>query len=213
MNRHAPATFDCLQLGVVVDNRDPDGRGRVKLRLSALDMELWASVVAPSAGPGYGASFVPRLDEIAVVAFVSPDMPVVIGSIWSGADSVPQEAEPQESNYVIRTPAGTVVEFDDNGPRLELRMPGGGRVTLSDGGGGSVEVELGGQNVVVTPADITVHSSGTLTIEAGGTVNVSAPMVKVDAAMSRFSGVVQADTVITNAVVSASYTPGAGNIW
>jgi hypothetical protein len=28
-----------------------------------------------------------------------------------------------------------------------------------------------------------------------------------------FSGVVQAQTVITNSVVSASYTPGAGNIW
>jgi hypothetical protein len=31
--------------------------------------------------------------------------------------------------------------------------------------------------------------------------------------MSSFSGVVQADTVISNSVVSASYTPGAGNIW
>ncbi len=28
-----------------------------------------------------------------------------------------------------------------------------------------------------------------------------------------FSGVVQADTVISNSVISAAYTPGAGNIW
>jgi hypothetical protein len=49
-------------------------------------------------------------------------------------------------------------------------------------------------------------------IEAAS-VNVSASMVKVDAGMSRFSGVVQADTVIANAVVGTSYTPGAGNIW
>jgi hypothetical protein len=38
-------------------------------------------------------------------------------------------------------------------------------------------------------------------------------MVKVDAAMSKFSGVVKCDTLISNAVVSSSYTPGAGNIW
>ena len=38
-------------------------------------------------------------------------------------------------------------------------------------------------------------------------------MVKVDAGMSTFSGVVKADTVICNSIVSASYTPGAGNIW
>jgi hypothetical protein len=45
------------------------------------------------------------------------------------------------------------------------------------------------------------------------TVEVSAGMVTVNAGMSKFSGVVQADTVITNSVISASYTPGAGNIW
>ena len=44
-------------------------------------------------------------------------------------------------------------------------------------------------------------------------VEVSAGMVKVDAAMSKFSGIVQCDTLISNAVISSSYTPGAGNIW
>ena len=39
------------------------------------------------------------------------------------------------------------------------------------------------------------------------------PMVTVNAGLSKFSGVVQADTVISNSVISSSYTPGAGNIW
>ena len=42
---------------------------------------------------------------------------------------------------------------------------------------------------------------------------VSARVVTVDSGMSRFSGVVQSDTNITNTTVSATYTPGAGNIW
>ncbi len=50
-------------------------------------------------------------------------------------------------------------------------------------------------------------------IEAPAQLSISAGMVSVDAGMSRFSGVVQCDTLITNAVVSASYTPGAGNVW
>ncbi len=45
------------------------------------------------------------------------------------------------------------------------------------------------------------------------TAEISAGMLTVNAGMSKFSGVVQADTVITNSVVSSSYTPGAGNIW
>ena len=48
---------------------------------------------------------------------------------------------------------------------------------------------------------------------ATATVEVTAASVKVDAAMSNFSGVVKCDTLISNAVVSTSYTPGAGNIW
>jgi len=32
-------------------------------------------------------------------------------------------------------------------------------------------------------------------------------MVTVDAGMSKFSGVVQADTVIANSIIGASYTP------
>jgi len=35
----------------------------------------------------------------------------------------------------------------------------------------------------------------------------------VTAGMSKFSGVVQCDTLIATTVVGTTYTPGAGNIW
>ena len=44
-------------------------------------------------------------------------------------------------------------------------------------------------------------------------VDVSAGMVKVDAAIAKFSGIVKCETLISTSVVSTSYTPGAGNIW
>ena len=61
-------------------------------------------------------------------------------------------------------------------------------------------------------AGITVTAAAKVTITAA-TVEVSAGMVTVNAGMSKFSGVVQADTVICNCIVASSYTPGAGNIW
>ena len=213
MNLHALGQLHSLQLGQVTDNVDPDNRGRVKVRLHAAPMEIWAGVVAPSAGQGYGASFIPRVEEIVVLAFVSPELPLVLGSIWSGADSVPPDCDPQEDHYVIRTPNGTVIECDDgDGPKLELRTRSGYRVTVTEGAGGAVELERDGQSVRLTSSEISIQSSGPVNVEAT-TVNVSASMMRVDAAMSRFSGVVQADTVIANAVVGTSYTPGAGNIW
>src|SRR5437868_8202126 len=52
-----------------------------------------------------------------------------------------------------------------------------------------------------------VSAAAKVTITAG-TAEISAATLTVNAGMSKFSGVVQADTVITNSVVSASYTPG-----
>ncbi|MBD9358169.1 phage baseplate assembly protein V [Methylomonas albis] len=213
MNSHALGNLHSLQLGQVTDNADPDSRGRIKVRLLATQMELWASVVAPSAGQGYGASFVPRLEEIVVLAFITPEMPLVLGSVWAGSSSVPAEADPQEDHYVIRTPQETVLDFDDgNGPKLELRTRSGYKISIDEAGGGEIVIERSDQSVTLNSTGIAVRSSGSVTVDAS-TVTINASMVTVNASMSKFSGVVQADTVIATAVVGSSYTPGAGNIW
>ncbi|HWK55467.1 MAG TPA: phage baseplate assembly protein V [Hyphomicrobiales bacterium] len=213
MNPHAVSLLHSLALARVRDNADPEGRGRIKVQLLANDLEVWASVVVPSAGQNYGIAFLPRQDEIVAVAFITPEQPLVLGSIWSGAQSAPEDADPIEEHYVVRTPAGTVLEFDDqDGPKVEIRTPQGYSVTLNDGNGGEVVIRRGGQSVTLSGSEINVVSSGKVSVQAAN-VDISAAMVKVDAGMSKFSGVVQADTVIANAVVGTSYTPGAGNIW
>ena len=213
MNSHAMGLMHSLGLARVVDNVDPDSRGRIKILLLATQMEVWGSVVVPSAGQNYGISFLPKVDEIVAVAFITPEQPLVLGSVWSGQNSAPEDADPQEDHYVIRTPSGTVMEFDDeDGPKMEIRTPQGFSITVTDGNGGEVAITRGGQSVTLTGSEISVVSSGKVNIQAGD-VNVSASSVKVDASMSKFSGVVQADTVIANAIVGTTYTPGAGNIW
>ena len=80
---------------------------------------------------------------------------------------------------------------------------GPGTILVEDSSGNSVKLESSG---------ITINASAKVTVNASQ-LAITAGMVTVDAGMSKFSGVVQADTVISNSVVSASYTPGAGNIW
>lgn len=210
---HALGQMQSLHLAKVTDNADPDGRGRIKAMLLATELELWASVVVPSAGPGYGISCLPRMDEIVVLAFVTPDQALVLGSVWSDQNSVPEASDPQQDHYVVQTPAGTIMEFDDNdGPKMEIRTPQGFKITVTDGNGGEVEIKRGGQSLKMTSSEVSINSSVKVSIQAA-TVEISASMVQVDAGISRFSGVLQADTVIANTVVGTSYTPGAGNIW
>ncbi|WP_068636658.1 phage baseplate assembly protein V [Thauera butanivorans] len=209
---HSPGSLHELHLGVVLDNADPEQRGRVKLRLPASGLETWAAVMVPGAGSGYGVSLLPRVDEQVVVAFVSPDLPIVLGAVWSGGGSQPGDAEPVEERYFIQSPAGIKVLLDDQEPRVRIETPAGNHLTITDQGGGKVTVEQGGEKVEMSPGSIKVSSAGEVKIEAAQ-LTVSAGMVKVDAGLSKFSGVVQCDTLISNSVVSASYTPGAGNIW
>lgn len=209
---HSLGPLHELHLATVSDNADPDSRGRIKVKLSATGLEVWAAVIVPSAGKGYGVSLLPRQGEIVALAFVSPDFPLVLGAVWSGSSSAPSDAAPVEQHYLLQTPGGVKVLLDDQAPKLKIETPNGYHLTITDEGAGTVTLEKGGEKIEMASSGITITSSAKVTVQASQ-VDVSAGMVKVDAGMSKFSGVVQCDTLISNAVVSSSYTPGAGNIW
>ena len=212
MSRHSPGPLQELHLGVVLDNDDPEERGRVKLRLAATGLEAWAAVMVPGAGSGYGVSLLPRVGEQVVAAFVGPDLPIVLGAVWSGGASQPADARPVDERYLVQSPAGLKILLDDRQPSVTIETPAGNRLVISDQGGGKVTIEQGGERVDISPGNVRIAGSGIVSIEAAQ-VTISAGLVKVDAGMSKFSGVVQCDTLITNTVVSTSYSPGAGNLW
>ena len=105
------------------------------------------------------------------------------------------------------------MDDSDGQETLILETPGRQKVTLKDGPGIIECVDSNCNTVKMETSDITINASAKVTINAGAAVEVTAGMVTVNAGISKFSGVVQADTVISNSVISASYTPGAGNIW
>ncbi|MBK1657109.1 phage baseplate assembly protein V [Paracraurococcus ruber] len=210
---HAAAPPSGLVLGRVTDTQDPQRRGRVRLSLVPLEVELWANVAMPSAGRGYGAALLPKVGEVVVVGFLGAETPVVLGALWSGDDSQPDRAAPVEDRYLIRTPSGTLMLMDDaDGPSLLVETPGGVSLKLSDSGGGEITGTVAGNTVKVTTSTITLTATSEVKVEAPK-VTVSAPLVTLDAAMTKASGVVKCDTLIATSVVGTSYTPGAGNIW
>lgn len=213
-------------LARVVAVNDPEGIGRVRIRLLSFDgpedqdAEIWARVAAPFAGNNRGAFFLPDVDDEVLVSLVNgdPRQPIVIGGLWSGSADVPESlggSGESVDRWTVTGKAGTriaIVEEQPSEATISFTTPGGVSGELTDSGGGRIELRIGGTTVTQDNQGVTVNTSMNVTVQATQ-VEVSASMVTVNAAMSRFSGVVQADTVITNSVVSASYTPGAGNIW
>lgn len=216
--------FYGVYTALVTDIVDPDGQGRVRVRLpwspdsGDSAYEAWARLATLMAGNNRGSWFVPDVNDEVLVAFEAgdPRRPYVVGALWNGQDAPPETMDGAGNNYAktLRTRNGVQITLDDtNGQEsLKLETPGGQTVTLKDGPGAIEIVDSNGNSVKLETSGITINTSGNATIQAS-MVTVSAGMVSVDAGMSRFSGVVQADTVISNSVISASYTPGAGNIW
>lgn len=209
---------------LVKDVRDPDGQGRVKISLPwAADPDgasylSWARLSTLMAGNGRGTWFVPEVGDEVLVAFEAgdPRRPVVLGAMWNGSDKPPETMDGAGHNdiRVIHSRAGHEVRLDDTSgqEKVVVSTPGGQKVTLADSPASVEIVDSGGNSVKLSSSGIEVTSSGKVTISAS-TAEITAGTLTVNAGMSTFSGVVKADTVISNSVVSASYTPGAGNIW
>lgn len=198
--RHGVAT------GVVVDTQDPDGSGRVKVRLTGFDDDLavWARVAAPGAGAGRGAWLPPARGDEVVVAFQSGDLrqPVVVGALWTGKDGPPESGQDE---WVIESPAGA---------RLRFGRADGHTLTLTTGGGNMVELRGDGAVLISDGFGCSVRlEAGKVTITGTTSVDVNASVVHLNAAVVETHGTLKAETIIANSVVAHSYTPGAGNIW
>lgn len=209
---------------LVTDIKDPDGQGRVKISLpwspdtNGSRYEAWARLATMMSGNNRGSWFVPDVSDEVLVAFEAGDArrPYVVGCLWNGSDKPPENMDGGGKNYkkVLRSRNGVKVTLDDQDgqEKMILETPGGQKITLKDGPGAVEIIDSNGNSVKLETSGITITASAKVTINASQ-VAVSAGMVTVDAGMSKFSGVVQCDTLISNAVISASYTPGAGNIW
>lgn len=206
---------------------DPEGQGRVKVTLpwapdaEGHGYEAWARLSTLMAGKDQGTWFLPDPGSEVLVAFEGgdPRRPYVLGGLWNGQDAPPSGADGPANNVkLIRSRSGIQITLDDQQghERFTVEMPGGQKLELisyGDKGPGAVlitdnignTIHLGFSGIEITAAsDVKLVASR---------VNLSAGSVVVDCGEARFSGVVKCDTLITNSVISNSYTPGVGNVW
>jgi uncharacterized protein involved in type VI secretion and phage assembly len=200
---------------IVTDLVDPDSIGRIEVKFPWLgsdgeEVRAWATLLTPYADDDQGFEVLPEVDTQVVVAFEAGDLrrPYIVGSCWNGKESLPESAAAANNKRLIKTRSGSLLEFDDTegAAQVTLSMKSGHKLVMSDS---SQEIKLTHSNGCV----ITFTASGQINMQANSTVEITASAVNVHAAMAKFDGVVKCSTLITNSVVSSSYTPGAGNVW
>jgi uncharacterized protein involved in type VI secretion and phage assembly len=171
-----------VTVGVVTNNQDPDGLGRVKVKFPWLSDDVeshWARVVTPMAGNDRGLFFLPEVDDEVLVAFEhgSPEFPYVLGALWNGKDKAPESNDDGENNMrTIKSRSGHVVRLDDT--------DGSEKIEIVDGSGAnSIVISTADNTITITAdADITIESgSGKLILSGNGIEIKSQADVKVEA--------------------------------
>jgi uncharacterized protein involved in type VI secretion and phage assembly len=162
---------------IVVDVFDPDKEGKIKVQFPWFDEDMvteYCRVCQLYAGNGYGALFVPEVNDEVLVGFIHGDMrlPVILGGLYNGKDKPSSHRQKTKDQKLIRTKAGHEIVFDDHDKKVTLKTRGGLTLELDDNPKKVTIKTASGQSVVLD------GSSSAITIEATN-VSVKATSVAV----------------------------------
>jgi uncharacterized protein involved in type VI secretion and phage assembly len=219
-----PGLFHSHYLAEVVSVQDPDNQSRVQVRLYNFDGlpdqdgPIWARVAVPFAGADRGAFLLPDVGDEVLIAFLQGDsrLPIVVGGLWNGAAQAPEQLGGDRTDrWTLVGKAGSriaIVEATPATATISFETPNGVSGTLTDSGGGQIELKAAGNTITINSSGVSVQAASRVSVQASQ-VEVTAGQVTVNAAVSNFSGLVRCDVLQATTVIATTYTPGAGNIW
>lgn len=211
-----PDGYYGLYPALVTNILDPLQIGRIQVQVpwlggDGVDVRSWATLLTPYADADQGFEFLPAVGTQVVVGFEAGDLrrPYIVGSAWNGKEALPEPPAAPNDKRLIRTRAGSLLEFDDadGAAKVTLSMKSGHQLVMDDA---TQEVKLAHSN----GCTITMDIAGNVKIQANVAVDITASVMNVHAPVANFDGVINCTTLIASTgVVSPSYTPGAGNVW
>ncbi len=174
---------------VVVDNRDPQTRGRCRLSIPSVLGEMdsaWAlPCFAYGGGQGFGVIAVPPVNAQVVAEFMEGDLssPLWTGAFWRTSDEVPKEftANSEPTAKVLKTEGGHVLVFEDadgdekitlkSSADAVLEMDSNGSFALTDSGGATVTLDASSNEIKIEDTQgnsMVMSSSGIALTDSSG---------------------------------------------
>lgn len=193
--------------GSVVDNDDPQGRGRLKVQVPSLLGDAatdWALPCFPFGGVDQTGSYlVPPVGATVWVEFEQGDLsyPIWTGTYWTNGVAAPASAP---AKRVFRTPFGHTLEFDDSDGAEAVRIIHGGdgnpsavfdqngSITITDKQGARIALDADANRLVIQDANgnvVTLSQSGTRVEDSNGhSITFDASGAKISATQIALDG-------------------------
>jgi uncharacterized protein involved in type VI secretion and phage assembly len=198
-----PGVVRGVSVGIVSQNKDPEGLGRVKIRFpwrENADESFWARIAVPMAGKERGTWFLPEVGDEVLVAFEAErvEHPYVVGALWNGQDPPPQtNSDGRNDVRMIRSRAGHEILFDDGAQgRIEIHLKDGKRkvhldpdgIEIADDSGNQIKIESSpgkitlksNVSVSIQSASIEISADASMTLKASGTLTIQGALVRIN---------------------------------
>jgi len=191
-----------VSVGVVAQNKDPEGLGRVKVQFpwrENPDESQWARIAVPMAGKNRGTWFLPEVGDEVLVACDAErvEHPYVLGALWNGQEPPPEtNSDGQNDIRKIRSRSGHEIIFDDGAQgRIDIHLSDNKRVRMdpdgiliSDDKGNEIEIKsLPGTMTIKSNTRISIQSKvidikadASMTLQATGTLTIQGALVKIN---------------------------------
>ena len=164
------------QMATVLSNADPQGKGRVRVRMNWQTDGMqtgWVRVMTPDGGSSSdvksnrGFVFIPEVGDQVLLGFRhgDPARPYVMGSLFNGVTG----SGGLEGNHMksLTTRSGHVIEFDD------ASLSSG--ITIKDRNHNVIHIDSSSNDIYIAAChDITISAKNDVTINAGGTMALNA---------------------------------------
>jgi uncharacterized protein involved in type VI secretion and phage assembly len=184
--------------GIVTNNIDTLGEGRVQVRIPTLEaFEPFARVCAVGGGSGRGVTWIPQVDDEVLVAFVQNDErdAYILGGLWSTRDRPLLTLFTDFlTKKVIKTgvknsPLAHEVEFDDARQSIKITSSTNQKITIdptkievqTTGGSLSIKLDLQSQTISIS-APVKVEIKATqLSLQGLASVDIKGATINLQA--------------------------------
>lgn len=195
-------------IGIVTDNKDPNGLGRLKVKFPLMQTEGaakvkssptqaeedtaiesdWIRMTSFFAGNQRGAFFLPQINDEVLITFAygNVNMPYVIGALWNGKDIPPVPKAEQQQQCEIKTVSGNTILFDDTKDKNKITITDAKQNQIViDTSSGTITISAN-QDIAVSAqkGNITVTAAKDLNINASGQATIKASQINIEATSS-----------------------------
>lgn len=193
-----------VMVGMVTNNNDPEGLGRVKLNLpirESVNETDWVRVATLMGGANMGSYVVPEVGDEVLVSFHLGEVriPYVIGTLWSNKNKPPKVDTKNNNIRKFKSKSGHEIIFDDHedSGSIEIKTKSGHVIQLDDqkdhiqmvdkSGNSFVNISGGTKNEITVQSGnstIKLNKIGDMVVESAKSLKIKSPQIAIEATAS-----------------------------